>query len=448
VLYWRESPEKREVIDMIFGLPPLLGLFPLLLYVILAFKKGMHPVVNVAICVVVGAVMVQQPILGMGSVIAKAMGSFLSLVGLIIMLGSGLGVVLRHTGVAENIVYFFMKKIGVDSENKAILATMITSVVLVALLGTLAGANAIIAPIVIPLVSAIGITPSVIAVIFQGAGQTGLFIGPFSPPMVTLMGITGLTYTQVLFSAGLPLSALMWVVTFFVAKRVQKKTFGVYSYSRDQLVIREDYKPSPQTQRGTVAFLGCMALLVGYGILNKGGASYAIMVMLITALVTGLVSGLSLGKVFDSLMEGCGKIIWLFFIFLLFDPFLGFVEKSGAFTALGELLKPYMETSGKLGFTVFSSLVGIFGISGAAVAQALMIDKLFRGLAEAMNVSMYMWALIVLVGHQLTSFAYPGADMIGEMGLAQSTDVKSMLKVGYAIIFTSMILVVVMTYVL
>jgi len=85
---------------------------------------------------------------------------------------------------------------------------------------------------------------------------------------------------------------------------------------------------------------------------------------------------------------------------------------------------------------------------GAAVAQALMIDKLFRGLAEAMNVSMYMWALIVLVGHQLTSFAYPGADMIGEMGLAQSTDVKSMLKVGYAIIFTSMILVVVMTYVL
>jgi len=364
------------------------------------------------------------------------------------MLGSGLGVVLRHTGVAENIVYFFMKKIGVDSENKAILATMVTSVVLVALLGTLAGANAIIAPIVIPLVSAIGITPSVIAVIFQGAGQTGLFIGPFSPPMVTLMGITGLTYTQVLFSAGLPLSALMWVVTFFVAKRVQKKTFGVYSYSRDQLVIREDYKPSPQTQRGTVAFLGCMALLVGYGILNKGGASYAIMVMLITALVTGLVSGLSLGKVFDSLMEGCGKIIWLFFIFLLFDPFLGFVEKSGAFTALGELLKPYMETSGKLGFTVFSSLVGIFGISGAAVAQALMIDKLFRGLAEAMNVSMYMWALIVLVGHQLTSFAYPGADMIGEMGLAQSTDVKSMLKVGYAIIFTSMILVVVMTYVL
>lgn len=433
---------------MIFDLPPLFGLFPLVLYVVLAFKKNMHPVVNVAICVVVGAVMVQQPILGMGAIIAKAMGSFLALVGLIIMLGSGLGVVLRHTGVAENIVYFFMKKIGVDTENKAILATMVTSVVLVALLGTLAGANAIIAPIVIPLVTAIGITPSVIAVIFQGAGQTGLFIGPFSPPMVTLMGITGLTYTQILFTAGLPLSLVMWIVTYFVAKRVQKSTFGVYSYNKDDLVIKDDYKPSPETQRGTIAFLSCMAVLVAYGIMKKGGASYAIMVMLVTSLVTGLVGGLSLGKVFDSIMEGCGRLIWLFFIFLLFDPFLGFVDQSGAFTALGELLKPYMETSGKLGFNVFSSLVGIFGINGAAVAQALMIDKLFRGLAESMNISMYMWGLIVMVGHQLTSFAYPGADMIGEMGLAQSSDIKSMLKVGYAIIAASMVLVVGMTYIL
>ena len=197
-----------------------------------------------------------------------------------------------------------------------------------------------------------------------------------------------------------------------------------------------------------MTFLICMTLLVAYGIINKGGASYAIMVMLITALATGLAGGLSLGKVFDSVMEGCGRMMWLFFIFLLFDPFLGFVEQSGAFEALGEILQPYMETGGKLSFTFFSSMVGIFGVNGAAVAQALMIDKLFRSLAESMKISMYLWALIVMVGHQLTSFAYPGADMIGEMGLAQSSDLKSMLKVGYAIIITSMILVVGMTYIL
>lgn len=34
---------------MIFNLPPICGLFPLLLYIVLAFKKGMHPLVNVSI---------------------------------------------------------------------------------------------------------------------------------------------------------------------------------------------------------------------------------------------------------------------------------------------------------------------------------------------------------------------------------------------------------------
>ena len=154
---------------MIFNLPPICGLFPLLLYIVLAFKKGMHPLVNVSICAVVGAIMVKQPLNGLGAVIYESMGSFLALVGFIIMLGSGLGMVLRKTGVAAAIVNVLMRKIGVRTQKRAMIATMVCSVVLVTLLGTLAGANAVIAPIVIPLVAAVGITPSALAVIFQGA---------------------------------------------------------------------------------------------------------------------------------------------------------------------------------------------------------------------------------------------------------------------------------------
>lgn len=152
---------------MIFNLPPICGLFPLLLYIVLAFKKGMHPLVNVSICAVVGAIMVKQPLNGLGAVIYESMGSFLALVGFIIMLGSGLGMVLRKTGVAAAIVNVLMRKIGVRTQKRAMIATMVCSVVLVTLLGTLAGANAVIAPIVIPLVAAVGITPSALAVIFQ-----------------------------------------------------------------------------------------------------------------------------------------------------------------------------------------------------------------------------------------------------------------------------------------
>ena len=91
--------------------------------------------------------------------IYESMGSFLALVGFIIMLGSGLGMVLRKTGVAAAIVNVLMRKIGVRTQKRAMIATMVCSVVLVTLLGTLAGANAVIAPIVIPLVAAVASLP-------------------------------------------------------------------------------------------------------------------------------------------------------------------------------------------------------------------------------------------------------------------------------------------------
>lgn len=62
---------------MIFNLPPICGLFPLLLYIVLSFRKGMHPLVNVSICAVVGAILVKQPLGGLGAVIYESMGSFL-----------------------------------------------------------------------------------------------------------------------------------------------------------------------------------------------------------------------------------------------------------------------------------------------------------------------------------------------------------------------------------
>ena len=398
---------------MIFNLPPICGLFPLLLYIVLAFKKGMHPLVNVSICAVVGAIMVKQPLNGLGAVIYESMGSFLALVGFIIMLGSGLGMVLRKTGVAAAIVNVLMRKIGVRTQKRAMIATMVCSVVLVTLLGTLAGANAVIAPIVIPLVAAVGITPSALAVIFQGAGQTGLFLSPFSPPMVTLMSITGLSYPRLLLCAGLPVSIVMWVGTFLIANKVQKETQGTENFGPDGEAAAENFQMDPATRRATIAFAVTMALMVIYGIATNGGASFVILVMIVAAIITGLFARMPVGTIFDSMMEGCGKMMWLFFMFLIFNPFLNFVTQSGAFDALLQLLEPLIGPTGKVGFTLLTVLVGIFGINGAAVAQAMMIDSLFSSFLPTLGISMELWGMIVLIGHQITSFAYPGVDMIG-----------------------------------
>ena len=418
---------------MIFNLPPILGLFPLILYIILAFKKNMHPVVNVAVCGVVGAVMTRQ-----------SMGSFLALVGFIIMLGSGLGVVLRKTGVAENIVHLLMQKIGVKTQKRAIIATMVCSVVLVTLLGTLAGANAIIAPIVIPLVAAVGLTPSTLAVIFQGAGQTGLFLSPFSPPMVTLMGITGLSYPRILLCAGLPVAVVMWIGTYLVALRVQKQTAGTEDFGEEGSASAgaQEVRPTKATAAATAAFIAVMLAMVVWGIATKGGASFVILVMVIAALVTGMVGGLSAGQVFDAIMEGCGRLFWLFFMFLLFAPFLNFVTESGAFDALVTLVEPYITSGGKLGFSLIVTLIGVFGINGAAVAQAMMIDTMFSPFLADLGVSMELWAMIVLVGHQITSYAYPGLDMIGQMGLAHAKDIKPMMTLAYWAVIPGTVLAV------
>ena len=89
------------------------------------------------------------------------------------------------------------------------------------------------------------------------------------------------------------------------------------------------------------------------------------------------------------------------------------------------------------------TLIGIFGINDAAVAQAMMIDSLFRPFLGDLGVSMELWAMIVLVGHQITSYAYPGLDMIGQMGLAHAKDIKPMMKLSYMAIIPGTLLVVI-----
>ncbi|WP_315121747.1 Na+/H+ antiporter NhaC family protein, partial [uncultured Clostridium sp.] len=354
---------------MLFGISPLFALLSLILYIVLAFKD-INPILNVLLCVIITAILTNKPLLGMGSVIADSLGSFLSLIGFIIMIGSALGAILKKTGVAENIVRTVMKKIGINTEKKAVLSSMVTSMVLTALLGTLAGANAIIAPIIIPLVAAIGITPSSLAAVFMGAGLTGLFIGPFSPQVVTIMGLTGLSYGQYLISAGLPVTAVCLIVTYIMANKIQKDTKGIYAYENVEN-IDVNQEASVEAKRATYAFLITLVLLIIYGIYVKSGASYAVVVMFTAAIVTGVVAKLSLNDIFDTLIQGASRMMWLFIMFVLFNPFITFIEESGAFKALVDLLEPLLASGNKIVFSLVSTLTGIFGIGGAAVAQSV-----------------------------------------------------------------------------
>lgn len=426
---------------MIFGLPALIGFLPLAIYLYLAFK-GKDLLVTVVICVLVGAILTGQTPVSLSAEIAKGLQSFLGLIGFIIMMGAGLGEVLTETKVARNLVDVLIKKVGIKSQNQAIIVTMLISTLLVSLLGTLAGANAMITPILIPIVASFGITPNALAVILHGAGACGLFLGPFVPPVITLMGLTNLSYGEYLVSVGLPVAILVLLSTYYTGRKVQKQYEGVETYSQEDLNINEDFTATPETSRATFVFALVMIGMLIYGIFAKAGAAYAVLVMLVVAFSTGLATGKSLMEIVQSLIKGSTRMFWLFFMFVLYDPFLNFVTMTGAFEKLGELLKPLIEVSGDIGFIIISTLVGVFGVSGAAVAQSVVLNDLFKNIVADINLPMTIWATVLLIGSQITSFAYPTGDMIGQMGLARSKDLKSMIRNGITITIVMIIYII------
>lgn len=427
---------------MIFGLPALIGFLPLVIYLYLAFK-GKNLLSTVIICVLVGAVLTGQTPVSLSNEIANGLKSFLGLIGFIIMMGAGLGEVLTETKVARNLVEILIKKVGIKSQNQAIIVTMGTSTLLVSLLGTLAGANAMIAPILIPIVASFGLTPNALAVILHGAGACGLFLGPFVPPVITLMGITGLTYGAYLVNVGIPVTILVLITTYYTGKKVQKQYEGIEVYSAEDMDRDEEFRSTPEIDKATMVFAIVMIGMLAYGIYAKAGAAYAIVVMLAVAFTTGLTAGRSMMDIIGSLTKGATRMFWLFFMFVLYDPFLKFVTMTGAFTTLGDMLKPLIEVSGDIGFIIISTLVGIFGVSGAAVAQSVVLNDLFKNIVADINLPMTIWGTVLLIGSQITSFAYPTGDMIGQMGLARSKDLKSMIRNGISITIVMIIYVIV-----
>lgn len=57
------------------------------------------------------------------------------------------------------------------------------------------------------------------------------------------------------------------------------------------------------------------------------------------------------------------------------------------------------------------------------------------------NVQMPIWALVILVSCQITFFVTPTVDMVGQMGLARSKDIKAMLKNGWVLTIITFIYV-------
>ncbi len=405
----------------------LLGLTPLVLYVVLVFRD-VDPLPATVICVVLGAIITGQSLTSFGTVMQKAMGSFLALVGLIIMLGRGLGEVLNATQVTHTVVHKIIYGIGVDTEKKAMLGTMVACLVVVGLLGTMAGGNAILAPIVLPIAASVGLSRSTLGIIFQAVGEEALILGPFTPPVVTLLGLTKIGYGEMVLLVAGPVAFVTLGTTWIMLQRIQRDTRDKTPYEKPEAVA--SFTPTPRSRRATLVFGLAFAAAVLYGIVAHAQTSFVIVVMLVLAVLTGLVGGLKFDPILRLIVKGMAGNVGLFLMFLFLDPFLNFIDKAGGFSALAQLMKPLVDLGGKSAVVIIGGLIGAFGISGATVAELKMLNDMFAPLLGKVGVSMLAWSAALIVATRVTNFIYPGANMVSSLGFAESSDMKSMIRNG------------------
>ena len=172
--------------------PSLLALIPLVVYIVLVFR-GKNNVSGIIVGIFLAVLMLGQNLKAVSVGLAASLGSSTALIGMIIMAGAGLGVLMTEAGVSRTMVYWIVKRIGVNTQTKAKIALIICSIIICGLLGTLGGGNAVIAPILIPIMASLGITPSVVASLFKVSGEIGLMVGPLTGVTLITEEVTGLS---------------------------------------------------------------------------------------------------------------------------------------------------------------------------------------------------------------------------------------------------------------
>jgi H+/gluconate symporter-like permease len=420
----------------------LVGLIPLLVYMVLVLRE-MDPLPATVICVVIGAVINAKSLVGVGADLSKAMGSFLGLVGLIIMLGRGLGEILSETKVAHTLVYKIMYGIGVNSQRKAALGIMLASLVVVGLLGTMAGGIAIIAPIVNPIAAAVGLTPAMVAVLYQSMGEEALTLGPFTPPVVTLLGLTKLDYGTMLVTAAIPIAIMTMLAAWMMMWRIQRDTAEKSSFDNAIRASGEGFTPTDNSRLATNVFVWLFIILIAYGIYIKAATPYVISVMLILSFAVGFVGRMSFDQICRGVVRGMAGNVGIFLLFILLELLINYVEAAGGFKAITYLLMPLIQIGGKAALVIAGGVIGAFGISGAVVAELMTLNKMFATLVSQYGVSMIAWTVALIVATRVTNFIIPGSNMVAMMGFAQSNDLKSMIRNGWAVAIAQTALLIV-----
>jgi uncharacterized ion transporter superfamily protein YfcC len=82
--------------------------------------------------------------------------------------------------------------------------------------------------------------------------------------------------------------------------------------------------------------------------------------MLLVALITGLVGGLRPTQILQALYHGCGRLVWMFILYWLYNPILELMDGLHAYQGLLDYTQPLLEGSPRPGCAfVFSPSISL-----------------------------------------------------------------------------------------
>ena len=427
--------------------PSLLGLIPLVVYIVLSFAIQDSIIIPISIATIVGFIMSGNGAVAFGTQFGATMGSTMGQVGFLVMLGAGLGGVMSEVGVTKTLCKWIVKGFHIKTKKIALIVLSLTEVILVLFIGSGVTATAIAAPFMIPIAALFGIHPVSMAVIMAIDGFVGMLLSPFASPNIMCMDITGLSFTSFELWAALPLLIVMFVaslvVIFYVEKKyTQNENSEKYELSEEEM--NYDIEVSPVAKRATIAFLITFVLCVAYVIFFGGGMAFTFFYMFLLTLIVAGFGKYNLKSAIDTFFKTAASQIQIFYVCVMSTIMIATVDALGGFDALGTLFAGLVNGGSGVAFTgIFATLVGLFGVSGIAATQQVVIDGLFGGIVQSVGMKMGMYALVLLEGSYLTVLLYPSMTHFSALGLFRSKEMGTLLKACWAIIAVCVIFAIV-----
>ncbi|MEU6264474.1 Na+/H+ antiporter NhaC family protein [Saccharopolyspora shandongensis] len=414
--------------------PTLWGLVPIVLYAVLALI-GMDIIVATVVAVISALLIMLPTPAAVGELLGESLGEQVTVIGLVIMLGAGVGEILRSTGIAATIVRGVMRVVGDRSRTAATLGVMVSCLILVASLGTLAGALAIAAPLLLPIVARLGFTRSATASMMFIGGCAGLALAPFAGSNVAIMSAAEVGYLQYLLYGAGPLAVLSLVAGLLIVPWMQRRTEGTGDEYDAADLGATDEKPARGSGRATAAFGIVLVASVAYAIVSGAGTTFPLLALPVLGIVAGLAGGLGPVEIATQMYRGAARLVNVFLLFWLLAVLFAAIDELQPFQVVLDTYGADLRGLPPFVFALVIAALGWVGVPGATAAQVVLLDKVFGELAASVGVTTGAWVVVLLFASKADTYGpFPNANMVSAMSLARSTNLKNTLLTGFALL--------------